>query len=136
MFGLFKKKKTPKDAQFELALVQFTTDFAPVMRAIDPQNVDEMIRRATTNYYEQTPDEAGNSASDFYFDAFTGAIFELTGNTLISPQDSLSIFSMVDHFLSGHGQYQTPFVLGLMDSWQNMLTTLGAIEVSPTGAVG
>lgn len=121
---------------FESKLVEFATDFSAVMRAIDPQGIEEMISRAATNYYERTPEEAENSASDFYFDACTGAMFELTEEAIISPQDSLRTFSMVDHFLRGHGKYQTPFVLRLMNTWQNMLIKFGAIKISPTGSQG
>lgn len=136
MFGFFKKKIPVNDAHFESELVKFASDFAPVIQAMDPQGEHEMIRRTLSNYYERTSEEVGNSASDFYFDAFTGAMFELTQNSIISPQDSLPSFSMVDTFLRGHGIYQTPFTLQLMDNWQNMLFEFGAIKISSTGIQG
>lgn len=135
MFGLFKKKKAERDALFEKALAMFATDFAPVIGAIDDKGSAEIIDRALTNYYARDPGEANYSAADFYFDAFTGAMFELTENGTFPPQVSLRFFAMTDSFLRGHGLYQTPVVLDLMDKWQSMLIDMGAIKISPTGTV-
>ncbi len=128
MFGLFKKKKSAKDAKFEVDLVQFAADFSDVMRAIDPQGADEIFTRSFNNYYARDAGEIEYIASDFYFDALTGALFELTDNALIAPQSSLGMFSMVDSFLRGNPRYQTRMVLGLMDTWQRKLIELGAIK--------
>lgn len=128
MFGIFKKKNT-KDDQFIQELAMFAADFNPVMRAIDPQGVEEMLRRATNNYFKRTPEESAYIPSDFYFDAFTGAIFELIERNFAPPEVNLGIFSMVDSFLRGNPRYQTALTLGLMNKWQNILINTGAIKI-------
>lgn len=110
-------------------LVRVSVDFQDVIVAIDPTFADELRSRAYNNYLENRPEKLEFSASDFYFDSFTGAVFEITLNSEISPVDSLSIFSMTDTFLRDNPRYHTPFVVGLMDKWQTILIDLKAINV-------
>ncbi len=128
MFGFFKNKSKEKDKLFLAELSVFSSDFDYVMSAIDPNGAEEMISRAINNYKEQTPDEKDHTPSDFYFNAFTGAIFELTLNSIITPESSLSIFVMTDNFLQGQPKYHTPLAISLMNEWQSTLIDLGAIQ--------
>jgi hypothetical protein len=127
MFGFLKNKSEEKKFISELEI--FSSRFDYVVKAVDPKGANElMISRAINNYKERTPEEMDHTASDFYLNAFTGAIFELTDNSIITPESSLKFFSMTDNFLDGHGIYQTPLAMQLMDTWQSILIDLGIIE--------
>jgi len=128
MFGLFKKKNSGVDEKFTSDLLDVASDFHHVIDAIDPEFAQELISRSLNNYKERSRNEASFTASDFYFDAFTGAIFELTLESRMIPDDSVAIFSMMDSFLRGNPKYETPVVTGLMSKWQNILLELGAIQ--------
>lgn len=129
MFGLFKKKIAPIDV-FKAELSVVASRFSHVINAIDPEFATELQIRTINNYRERTPDEAEYSVSDFYFDAFTGAAFEMIDREMILPSDSLAIFSMVDTFLIENREYYTPLAMSLMNTWQGKLIAIGEIRVS------
>lgn len=126
MFGLFKKKISTEN-MFAAQLSVVASRFAHVINAIDPEFAKELQQRAINNYEERTPDESQYSVSDFYFDAFTGAVFELMDRRRITPTDSLAIFSMVDTFLTENREYYTNLATSLMNSWQEKLLKTGVM---------
>ncbi|MFT6909605.1 MAG: hypothetical protein ACJAS1_006328 [Oleiphilaceae bacterium] len=112
---------------FLLDLDSFLDEFGYIMNAIDSESYGEMKSRAINNYKERTSQEAGYSASDFYLDAFTGAIFELTRDSIISAVGSLEALDMFGDFLQRHPQYCTTLTGSLLHSWRSILTSRGVM---------
>ena len=130
MFSMFKKKDNSKDQIFMNELTVVAADFSHVIQAVDPEFAEELLSRAMNNYLERNPEEKNYTASDFYFDAFTGALLELTLNSVIAPDSSLAIFSMTDNFFRENPKYHTSLAMGLMDKWQSILIEAGAINIT------
>ena len=124
MFGLFKKKPSPEE-QFVVELGTFAAEFGPVMRQVDPHAEDEMMQRALNNYFNRSAAESGYSAADFYFDAYTGAIFELTMEDIIPPQHSHAVFSLTEKWLQERPRYLSETVDSLMQTWEALLQERG-----------
>ena len=124
MFGLFKKKKNDTEIK------KFTLELANVSSAFEASigEVDEgIMHRALNNYLENNPEEAGFTASDFYFDAFVGAFGQATIEGNIPPEASLGIFTTTQNFIFSSGEYQTEATNKMMNNWQTILASKGAI---------
>jgi hypothetical protein len=114
MFGLFRKKQSREDERFVLDLADFAADFSYIVDTFDPQGTEVIVSRAFNNYLERNPRDAGFTVSDFYLDAFTGAMFELLERSFLTPIQSLAVFTMVQSFLDFHPQSQTELARQVM----------------------
>lgn len=128
MFGLFEKNPNARDRHFMLELAQAASDFGFGISALGKDGSDEIMDRALDMYLKRDPEEANYSASDFFLNAFTGAIGHATIKGNLEPTESFAIFSMTDHFLRGNPKYYTDLANDVMNQWQWVLERMGAIE--------
>jgi len=135
MFGLFKKKSTDisnlrvlsKDEQFDEELLIFGNRFSEIIRHIDPNSEQEMLRRARDDYYTRAESLAGFGAADLYMHEFAHSIFGLMDDSALNPLHALQFYVMVDAFLDKY-PYRTGYVTHIMNLWYERLEKSGVIN--------
>lgn len=127
MFKLFSKSKSDNDTNFMTDLAAVAADFNYITDHLDEGSAEIFMSRAVSFRKDRTADEAEFIASDFYFDAFTGATFEITNNEVISAAESARFWALTDSFLDENPKYRTSVVTTLMNRWYEILMRFGVV---------
>lgn len=126
MFGFFKRNKiSAVEDQFVTDLALFSSDFKYGVPSVDDNTDKTISTRALDSYLEKLQEESEYSASDFYMNSFTGAIFELINGGRLSMPDSMNLFREVSSFLDCNPKYNSNVTKVLIEHWGNLITNAG-----------
>lgn len=126
MFGLFKKNKiSAAEDQFVTDVAIFSSHFQDYCSIINDQDRQIFGERAINNWDKKDPSEAHYSASDFFMDAFTGAIFELMSDGRMNVGQFTNIYREVTHFFDNYPKYNSDLVKFLMGKWKQYIHDAG-----------
>ena len=131
----YEADEKPIDKEFETDLKAFASVFDHVIDALDPDGNEEMTSRALNNHSDPSRNEGEVTASDYYLNAFTGAMFELTIDSHMTTSSSISMFRKTAKFLQDNPKYRTKLALELMNNWTEVLEHMGVFSVDEPGSI-
>lgn len=126
MFGRFKKNKiSAAEDQFVTDVSIFSSHFSDYCSIMNDADRQEFGERAINNWAKKDTSEAHYTASDFFIDAYAGAIFELLSDGRMPVDQCTSIYREVTHFYDNFPKYNTDVVKSLMGKWKQYIEAAG-----------
>ena len=127
---MFSNKENTNDIEtekFVLEMAQVSSDFEFGCSFMDNELASEMAKRGLSHYLEKKPEEAGQSPSDFFLNAFAHASGQMLVEGHMPAAVSATWLYQLEHFLQGYGKYNTNLARGVTASWRGALERMGAI---------
>jgi hypothetical protein len=108
---------------FMTNLAIFKSQYKYVVDMLDPEGSETISERALDNYLAEAHTAEEHKASEFYLNAFTGAVFELFAHRHITNELSEQLLFQTNNFLQAQPQYDTALARLLTEKWKVMLKT-------------
>lgn len=121
MFGIFKNKQKAIDDDFKKALSRFAEFFSERVEFLDSKQSKDLSETVFAVYQERNPVEAGQSVSEFYFDALVGNIFVGMNQNVVDNHTAILMWRQTNKFLMEHPVFNDKVVQVCMSNWKSIL---------------
>lgn len=129
MFGFSKKQQlNAKHAKFAQDLATAASAYQFGISQLDGKDADVFMEQALNEYFDPSPNYADYAACDYFLSKFSGGVMHALLEGDVPLEYCTALFFGTDHFLQGHGIYQTEKSMEMMSLWQIMLDRRGAFD--------
>lgn len=121
MFGIFKNKQKAADDDFKKALSLFAEFFSERVEFLNSKQSQDLSETVFAVYQERNPMEAGQSVSEFYFDALVGNILGAINRSALDEHTAILMWRQTNKFLIDHPLFNDKVVQVCMSNWKSLL---------------